>query len=71
MKKIWHPNGMPEQLLIFFEKDVRNFFEKGIMNDFVSINRFRAIVYDIGTSLELLLVDCLLAIFTIKCIILL
>lgn len=64
-------NSPYNEYIIFFEKDVRNFFEKGIMNDFVSINRFRAIVYDIGTSLELLLVDCLLAIFTIKCIILL
>lgn len=59
-------NSPYNEYIIFFEKDVRNFFEKGIMNDFVSINRFRAIVYDIGTSLELLLVDCLLAIFTIK-----
>lgn len=55
-----------KEYINFFEEDVRNFFEKGIINEFVSINKLRTIVYEIGTSLELLLVDCLLAIFIIK-----
>lgn len=42
------------------------FFESGEITDLSIIKDFRKIVYDIGTPIELLLIDALLAIFLLK-----